>query len=445
MREGKRITRRNKLMGAFYGNVSICSSELAHNSLSQLLESEDIDFLASPFCYTNSRACDIDWPFQATLESAALHGKPWFVEADVHTFLSRPLSMSMPQSDPVVNRAYDGPVWYGPNTPEGSLGDMLRAFSRIVTHSGALWWFDMWGGWYDHDALSAFQRWACAFYHEAMQGGGLTSRAQLAVFMDEKTLNYLSPQGSLARTLCEGQFAELGFLGAPYDSYLMSDFESLDPSRYRAALFLSPCGLTPGQKAALAHWKGGGRTLLFTGYPGYFEETLDEGTEIACSPLGETVPLRGHRLRSDGLKSSDDFYPAEACTGPRAELLPKAGDVTLAQDDEGRAVAVLHRAADYQTFWSLPTGFPASMVRELLLLSGAHIYTHSRDVVFAGGDYVAIHACTNGVKRLFLPGMGKAFDVFSGERLPGTESFAELDMKKGETRLLRLEFAFDSL
>lgn len=444
-REGKRITRRSKLMGAFYGNVSISFSELAHNSLSRLLECEDIDFLASPFCYTNSRAADIDWPFQATLESAALHSKPWFVEADVRTFLSRPLSVSMPQSDPVVNRAYDGPVWYGPDTLEGSLGDMLRAFSRIITHSGALWWFDMWGGWYDHDALMAFQRWACAFYKEAMQHGGLTPRAQLAVFLDERTLNALSPQGSLARTLCEGQLAELGFLGAPYDSYLMSDFESVDPDRYRAALLLSPCGLTPGQRAALAQWKRGGRTLLFTGYPGYFEGTLGEGTEIACSLSGETALLRGYMLRSDGLNVSDDFYPAEACTAPRAELLPEANDVTLAQDDEGRSVAVLHRAADYQTFWSLPTGLPAAMVRELLLLSGAHIYVHSRDVVYAGGDYVAIHACTNGVKRLFLPGMGKAFDAFSGEGLPGTESFAELEMKTGETRLLRLELACDSL
>ena len=112
-----------------------------------------MDFFASPFCYTESRAGHVDWPFQATLESAHLHGKPWFVEADVRTFLSRPIRQAMPHANPEVNSAYDAPVWHGPNTLEASLGDMLRAFARILTHGGALWWFDMWGGWYDHDAL----------------------------------------------------------------------------------------------------------------------------------------------------------------------------------------------------------------------------------------------------------------------------------------------------
>lgn len=443
--EGKRITQHTKLMGAFYGNISICNTELAHNSLNLLLESNDIDFLASPFCYTNSRAADTDWPFQATLESATLHGKPWFVEADVRTFLSKPLSISMPQSDPVVNRAYDGAVWYGPDTPEGSLGDMLRAFSRILTHSGALWWFDMWGGWYDHDALMAFQHWAQAFHEETSRLGGLTPRAQLAVFLDEETLNYLSPQGSLARSLCEGQLAELGFLGAPYDSYLMSDFEAVDPGRYRAALLLSPCALTPGQKNALSRWKCGGRTLLFTGYPGYFKGTLGEGTDISCTYSGKTAVLQGHMLRNDGMKCTDSTYPTEECVCPQIELVPGTSDSTLACDDEERPVAVLHRSADYQTFWSVPTCLPACMVREILLLSGAHIYTHSRDNVYAGGHFVSIHACTDGIKRLFLPGTGSAFDAFSKEKLPGTENFVELEMKKGETRLLRLELSFDAI
>lgn len=97
-------------------------------------------------------------PFQATLESALLHGKPWFVEADVRTLLSRPISQAMPHADPEVNRAYDGPVWLGPDNMPQSLGDMLRAFSRIVTHNGAMWWFDMWGGWYDDEQLMVLQK-----------------------------------------------------------------------------------------------------------------------------------------------------------------------------------------------------------------------------------------------------------------------------------------------
>lgn len=443
--EGKRITRRAKLMGAFYGNISICTTEVGHNSMELLLNSEDVDFFASPFCYTENRGDRVDWPFQATLESASLHGKPWFVEADVRTFLSRPISTAMPFADPVVNRAYDGPVWLGPDTVEGSLGDMLRALMRIMTHGGALWWFDMWGGWYDQEALMAFQKWAFAFYDKACLSGGLQPRAQLAVFLDEKTLNCVSPHGGMANALCYEQFVELGFLGASYDSYLMSDFEQVDPAAYRAALLLSPTALTEGQRAHLTRWKQDGRTVLFTGYPGYYAEALGEGAEIECSLTGENVLLRGNVLHGEfiGLSrpAAGDFYPTVPCVGPQVALHPGAGDVTLACDEEGRPVAVLHRAAGYQTFWSVAPQLPAELVREALLLSGAHLYLHSRDNVYAGGEYVAVHACSSGVKRVWLPGMGRAFDAFSGEQLPGTELWVELEMKQGETRLMRLDLA----
>ena len=73
-----------------------------------------------------------------------------------------------------------------------SLGDMLRAFSRIVTHNGAMWWFDMWGGWYDDEQLMVLQKWAKEFYETTALADGLAPRAQLAVFVDEKTL-YLRP------------------------------------------------------------------------------------------------------------------------------------------------------------------------------------------------------------------------------------------------------------
>lgn len=118
--EGKRVTRGEKLMGVFYGNVSIFDTEHSHNSLDLLLACKDVDFFASPFCYTEDRGAAVDWPFQATIESAALHGKPWFVEADVRTLLSRPIHQAMPFANPAVNDAYDGPVWYGPNSVKGS-------------------------------------------------------------------------------------------------------------------------------------------------------------------------------------------------------------------------------------------------------------------------------------------------------------------------------------
>ena len=429
--EGKRITDGKKLMGVFYGNISICTTELSHNSMNLLLQCDEIDFFASPFCYTDNRGPAHDWPFQATLESAHLHGKPWFVEADVRTFLSRPISQCMPYANPEVNKAYDGPVWLGPETVEGSLGDMLKAFSRILTHNAALWWFDMWGGWYDHEALMDFHRWAYPFYENIVHNGRATPRAQLAVFIDEKALSGFSPRDSMAHAVCYQQIVELGWLGAPYDCYLLSDFKAVDPTRYRMAMLLSPAGLTEGQRKHLAYWKKDGRTVLFTGYTSYFFGHMGEETDIAYEMSDSIVVLRANY--------GSEVYPEGTVSGPAIRLHPDAGDVPLSFDETENPMAMLHRSSDYQTVWSIVPQVPCSIVRDMMLLSGAHIYCHSRDNVYAGGDLVIIHACSKGVKRIFLPSIGKAYDVFTGERLPGTELWVEIEMQVGQTCMLRLE------
>ena len=134
--------------------------------------SDKLDFLASPFTYTDNRGQGVDWAFQGSVESAALYGKPWFMEADVRTCLSRPISECMPFADPVVNRAYDGPVWLGPKDVPGSLGQMKKALARVLTHNTAVWWFDMWGGWYRDPQFMAFHEKAAALYQEHVFSGG---------------------------------------------------------------------------------------------------------------------------------------------------------------------------------------------------------------------------------------------------------------------------------
>ena len=54
---------------------------------------------------------------------------------------------------------------------------------------------------------------------------------------------------------------------------------------------------------------------------------------------------------------------------------------------------------------------------------------------------MCVHACEGGVKRVYFPRLGRAFDAIHGKRLPGTELYAEMEMQLGETRLLRLELA----
>lgn len=428
---GKRITNRTKLMGAFYGNVTICCSG-EHNSMDMIMNSPDVDFFASPFSYVDNRGSTIDWPFQATLESANLHGKPWFVEADVRTLFSRPLSQCMKFANPYNNDIYDAPVWFGPDTVEKSLGDMLRAFAKILMHGGALWWFDMWGGWYDHEEFMKFHKWAYQFYLDRTQEGGTLSKSKIAFFVDEKVADCIG-DGRFCLCSVPNQLDLLGYLGAPYDSYLLSDFESVDPERYNVVMFPSPSTLTDGQRKHLQNWKKNNRGIIFTGYPSYYENQLGADSGVEATVDNDTlVPLKA-------IWNGKSYPTSFCCMGPKVTMKPGKKDVVVARNEEGEPMAVLHRAKDHQILWSVVPELPYNMVRDFMLLCGVHIYMHSDDNVYAGGDYLTVHACSDGVKRVWLPSVGKAYDVFTGERVMGTELFVEMRMKLGESRMLRLE------
>ena len=145
----------------------------------------------------------------------------------------------------------------------------------------------------------------------------------------------LLPPTASAIAPCTSRWLQLGWLGAPYDTYLFSDFASVDPARYRAALFLSPAGFSEAQLRRLTDWKREGRSLLFSGYPGYAAGKLGEACEIACEIGADTAPLRA--------AYRGEAYPSQPCSGPQVALLPGDGDVVLAREENGAAAAVLHR------------------------------------------------------------------------------------------------------
>ncbi len=437
----KRATRRRQVIGAFYGYLT-GDPESGQHASRIVFESGDVDFIASPFSYTDNRGVGIDWQLQGSADSAALHGKPWFAEADVRTCLSRPLSQCMKRADPYVSRAYDGPVWWGPDTVEGSLGQMLKAFSRVLTNNNAVWWFDMWGGWYAEPRLMDFQKKACALYRDHMLAGGSASAAEVALFMDDACFARVTPESSLSAEYSHLLFKTMGFVGAPYRLYMIEDLPLVDPAAFRMAVFAGVCEWTPERLDALRAWKGADRVLAFWG---------PWADAAACGVTPLTLPgtedlVRRRAAGAEQAQNSDSLYfsdKAERQTAPEA-LTPvlrwraEPGDVILDRDELG-AQALLRRMADYSVYADAAV-FPAEdRIRALLDAAGGQLYTCDGDVAYASGTHIAVHAASDGVKRVHVPGKGRLVNALTGEPLPGNESFADVRMKRGETLLLRVE------
>ena len=73
------------------------------------------------------------------------------------------------------------------------------------------------------------------------------------------------------------------------------------------------------------------------------------------------------------------------------------------------------------------------------MTSGAHIYNFTDDIIYAYGKMVAIHAASDGEKRIFLPEKSAVTDAYSGEHMQPCDYFFDFTMKKGETRVFVTE------
>lgn len=227
----KSITHGRLIVGVFYGyTFETFWRESTHHDLASILKSDSIDFICSPISYASyakGRNLGADHAYMLPLASLKLHGKLYFSENDTRTHLSSPPN-DLPH--------YQNPVWYGPDK-ETTLEILKMHFARAFINRHALWWFDMWGGWYHNRDYMDFMKKARELTLEA-QGLPCASETELAVFIDETALAYVEDKNA-AKKICSYIRKALGAIGAPYDAYLTSDFEEVK-ERYKAFISLVP-------------------------------------------------------------------------------------------------------------------------------------------------------------------------------------------------------------
>lgn len=420
-RLAKEATNHEIVVGAFFG-YSLMNPDIGHTAADLVYESDAVDFLASPFTYTQNRRPGIDFSFSGCIASSMLHEKPWFMEADVRTCLSKPISQCMPHADPYVNRAYDGPVWTGPDTVEGSLGQMKKAFSKVLTNNTAVWWFDMWGGWHDHPDFMAFHKKAAEIYRQHALSGGSACAAPVALFVNETFANETRPESPLNAWAIHELYTGMGFVGTPFRQFTLSDFEKINPADYRMAVFMAPTKWSNEQLEALKKWKKDGRVLAFLG-PVDASKASDIG--LICFDRLESLP-------------SQPGQPAPMRV-PAIRFEPDAHDIVISTGSDGLPTSVLRCTADCTVFATTEFAPSASFIRKLVCAAGGQVYCFDGDVIHASDTHIAIHAASDGIKRVNLPFKARLREVFTGEILPGNETYIDVAMKTGETLVMEIQ------
>ena len=85
-------------------------------------------------------------------------------------------------------------------------------------------------------------------------------------------------------------------------------------------------------------------------------------------------------------------------------LYPESGfDEVLARTPDGRPALVRWRRNGVTNYFCMLPNPPPELLRKIAAASGVHSWSDSGDPVWAGNDFVTLHARTGGVKRIILP------------------------------------------
>lgn len=315
------------VVGTFYGyDLEVTSQLYGTHGLRWLLQCDDIDFICSPNSYIGTRDADADWTEMYPADSVRLHGKLCLQECDVRTYLTRLLGDAAPETDP--QRIMTAPIWRPIADKQTSVAMIRKSFSRQLIKGNGFWWFDMWGGWYDDPDLMREMQTFRAICAQSLDKPNRASIAEVAVFIDESAYKFMTDSGLLAAIY--NQRKALGFLGAPYDLYDVSDFDAV-ADRYKAVIFMTGVK-TEGLRSAVAYCRKAQIPFLLNS-SWHKSFTADE-LRAFCGENGVHLYMR----------TDDVFYINDCYVAIHAS---EAGDKTVAFREETTVRTLLGGDATY--------------------------------------------------------------------------------------------------
>ncbi|MCC6446831.1 MAG: beta-galactosidase [Armatimonadetes bacterium] len=435
----KEATGRRKPVMVFYGYLYELAGSVAglnqsgHLCWSRHLKSRNIDIFASPISYFDRQPGGAGH-FMAPVDSVAAHGKLWFNEDDTRTHATPP-----------------GTGYGRCETPAESKAVHLRNFAQIFPRRMGTWYMDLGNeGWLNDPALWQNIGLLQKFGQERLQEPARFA-PEIAVITDEASPLYLRPRSPVNAALLSNLREPLARIGAPVGWWLLEDFLNGKVRRARLYIFQNAFVLTASQRVRIQSiLKRQKATAIWLYAPGYIDpetgraDTAHIGalTGIPVKPLPESL--------EDVLEPVGNFAQSRGITGlfgSQRRDLKSQWSVEKAEGVDPFAVytgggglvgAAVTEKDGWRSIYFASLYVPAHWLRGIARTAGVRIYCESDDIILGDGRYLSVTASADGEKTIRLPEESVVYDALTGDKLASGRQVG-LSLKKGETRLLRLE------
>lgn len=455
---GKLVKERdeNMLTGAFYGSAGsvkyftfgqICS-------VTDILESGAVDFLASPGVYENRQPGGFTGQRQC-FDSYRLRNRMFVVEEDARThFENRYIQNYIEMYD--MNDTYNV---------------LKREFGRNIAMDIHAWWFDqlVGGKRYKHeDVYKLFeiqQRVAREAYEKDRR-----PIAEIAFIYDEDSYHLISQESSHQMTELFTNY-EIDKIGAPYAKHFKKDFLLDNMPEYKLYVFFNSLCSTAEERriikeklrknGASALFMYGSGIVDFEGEKVFSVENMKKltGIDIAMDEgcyRGKFKVNKGHPVteRLDPGEIYGDFtrkmWANFASFMGRIKLsevniypllYADDKDITILGTfcDSGKPALVYKESEGFGSFYCGSKYLSCDIIKEIARFAGCHIYSETDDVLYTGRNYITIHASETGKKKIIFREECTPYEVYENKVYGENITSLEFELIKGETKMFELK------
>jgi len=436
----KQACGRRKPVMFFYGylyELAECPAGANHSGhlrMDRILRNPDIDMLASPISYFDREPGGAGH-FMVSVDSVAAHGKLWVNEDDIRTYLSD-----------------ENDEWSRCSTLEESQAVHQRNFAQIFPRRMGCWYMDQEQGWLNGAGIWGNIRKLKQLWEQHLHDP-VAFAADIAVITDERSPVYSIPNSVVSGALLGHLRSPLARIGAPVGWWLLEDFLARRVTPAKLYIFTNAFVLTRTERTTMREiLKEQAATAVWFYAPGFIDpQAGDAGNHYIEQLTG--IPVQSlAEPREDLLEPVRESPLSVGVTAPFGShqknlrnqwaLTPAAGVQPIATyaGDDSLVGAAVSEQDGWRSVYVASLYAPPALLHSIARDAGVWLYCHSDDVVLGDGQFLSLHASSDGGKLLRLPKPAVVRDCLTGDEVAhGCE--ARLQMKKGETRLLWVEYS----
>ena len=433
--EAQSVIHHRKLLGLYYGYLFELGGERlfndGHLGYENVFLSPDIDMISSPSSYGYRRPADPS-AFMVTQKTLDLHDKLYFLEFD-HITHAAPSMIDEPFDDKTGNgglKKIPGAESKCKNEME-SLNLMWRDYILCYANGCALWWFDMFDGWFRSEAMMrAIEK--MIGLHQTFADKEKESIAQVAVYAEGTSMYHVRKSSGIATVCLSDMRRTFAEMGAPYDLYSIADIVHCNPAQYRFIILLNAYDISESHKKKIRELQNAGVTVLWMYAPDYArngENSVNRISAMVGMRVEQSETGHGSLIYKGTLTENRTAAPYFSITEDAEHLIPYAFF-----EDGSCAVAA---AKDGQSVYAAVPYIPSALLRDLVQDKNIFVYSKNpRVYTYVNADAICVYNAAESDAVIHVPLDGDYIDEITGEVFTAVDGTLILPMRELHAYLL---------